>query len=428
MKPNSCYVSTPFGSKTDPATGTVVDFDAVYDTIVRPAVLQAGLVPVRGDEIGGTVVHKGLLEAIISADVFVADITTANPNVMYELGIRHALRRGATVILTMAGSRPPYDISYIRYLAYTPQDVAEGGASSSIRDRLAAVLAESHGRQDSPVHEFFPDIRIELPAALRTVQEQLVQETIVAQLGTTPSPSIDLPTAVDDLKQRRNRSDWDAVVAYADGLPEPLRTAAEVQQLVALALNRRGGPGDRDRAIAMMQGVIARTGGDSETYGILGRVYKDCYAEGHDPAFLADAIGAYRSGYTQQPTDYYLAINLITLLTMSSDTTARAELERLVPRVRSLMKDRLHPSRPADYWELSTALQLAVLDGDWEAAADLGRRMRSQSAATWMVHTTIRSLEDLQASAAVDIDRGALQRLIDTLTPSSGLGHKAVGE
>jgi hypothetical protein len=425
VKPKSCYVSTPYGTKTDQATGAAVDFEAVYQTITRPAVLQAGLVPIRGDDIGGAIVHKGLLEAIISADVFLADITTANPNVMYELGIRHALRRGATVVMTLTGSRPPYDLSYIRYLAYSPSDIGEGSASASIRGRLAAVLSESRGRQDSPVHEFFPDLRIVLPPTLRTVEEQSVRDAIVEQLGTTAAPPIDLPTAVDALRQRRNRSDWTAVVSYADALPEPLRTSSEVRQIVALALNRRAGPGDRERAIAMMREVVAKTGGDSETYGILGRIYKDGYEEGRDPKLLAEAIGAYRAGFHGQPTDYYLALNLTMLLAQSRDPAAQGELERLVPLVRALMRERMDSNRASDSLELSAALQLAVLDGDYEAAAELGRQMQSQPAAAWVLPSTLRSLRELHTSA---MDRAAVERLISGLPLASGLGPKVVGE
>ena len=94
-----CFVLMPFGRKTD-ATGRTTDFDAVYREIIAPAVTAVGLEPIRADEerVGGTI-HKPMFERLMLCDYAVADITGANPNVYYELGIRHAMRPRSTVIL-----------------------------------------------------------------------------------------------------------------------------------------------------------------------------------------------------------------------------------------------------------------------------------------------------------------------------------------
>ena len=93
-----CFVLMPFGRKTD-AAGRVINFDSVYQKIIAPAVERAGLEPIRADEekIGGTI-HKPMFERLMLCHYAVADITGANPNVFYELGIRHALRPATTVI------------------------------------------------------------------------------------------------------------------------------------------------------------------------------------------------------------------------------------------------------------------------------------------------------------------------------------------
>ena len=80
--------------------GASTNFDAVYARIIAPAVEQAGLEPIRADEekIGGTI-HKPMFERLMLCHYAVADITGANPNVFYELGIRHAMRPRSTVIV-----------------------------------------------------------------------------------------------------------------------------------------------------------------------------------------------------------------------------------------------------------------------------------------------------------------------------------------
>ena len=67
---------------------------------------KVGLDPIRADEerVGGTI-HKPMFERLMLCDFAIADITGANPNVFYELGIRHAMRPRSTVILSRKARR-----------------------------------------------------------------------------------------------------------------------------------------------------------------------------------------------------------------------------------------------------------------------------------------------------------------------------------
>jgi hypothetical protein len=441
---NSCYVSMPFGRKTNPQTGGMVDFDAIYRMLIRPAAEAAGLSPLRADDGSfGGIVHKGVLEAVIGCDVFVADLTTQNPNVMYELGIRHALRRGATVLVASHDTRLPYDISYSRYVTYrlTPDGLPdETGLDVICRMLSGAIEQAAAGRNDSPIHEFFPDLQVELPVTLlprrrtyppglrkklatnKAVPPMSGSEWAAVEQDVKAGPDVD-PTAILDLiKRYRDNADWDGVVRFAEDLDEPLRNRPEILQIVVLALNRRSHPGDRDRAIAMMNEVIAKTGGDSETFGILGRIYKDRYAESRDRADLDQAIASYRAGFEKQPSDYYPAINLINLLATVGDDKAKAELGHLVPQVREMVMNRVI-DRPADFWELSTAVELAVLSNEWDEASELGVRMRAQADAPWMLETTLRHLSELGERAVSAPNRPRLERLIGQLRSEATVGE-----
>jgi hypothetical protein len=90
----TCFVSIPFGVKSH-ADGRLLDFDFLYTEVIRPAVEAVGMECRRLDEYSpGAIWHKTLFSAIISSDLVIADITTDNANVFYEIGIRHALTRG----------------------------------------------------------------------------------------------------------------------------------------------------------------------------------------------------------------------------------------------------------------------------------------------------------------------------------------------
>src|SRR5215203_3007011 len=140
MKP-FCFVLMPFGKKKD-----------------------AELEPIRADEetVGG-IIHKPMFERLVLCDYAVADLTTANANVFYELGVRHAVRPWSTVVVFAEGGRLPFDVAPLRAIPYQ----LAGGKPTAIdttRDVLIAQLKAARAKaSDSPVFQLLnwttvPDI------------------------------------------------------------------------------------------------------------------------------------------------------------------------------------------------------------------------------------------------------------------------------
>src|SRR5690349_25153006 len=112
----------PFGVKPDGQGGSV-DFDAVYERLLRPAIQEAELEPLRADEeLVGGLIHKPMYERLILADYAVVDLTTANANVFYELGVRHAVRPYSTVLVCADVKRTPFDLAPDRVIPYALGD------------------------------------------------------------------------------------------------------------------------------------------------------------------------------------------------------------------------------------------------------------------------------------------------------------------
>src|SRR5918911_1025548 len=129
----------PFGTKPD-AQGGSVDFDAVYEQLLAPAIDDAALEPLRADqELVGGLIHKPMFERLILADYAVADLTTANANVFYELGVRHAARPYSTVLVSAQLKRVPFDLAPTRMLPYALD--AQGRPANADDDRAALVAA-----------------------------------------------------------------------------------------------------------------------------------------------------------------------------------------------------------------------------------------------------------------------------------------------
>lgn len=114
-----CFVLMPFGRKPS-AAGLLIDFDAVYAELIAPAIAAAQLEPLRADEeLVGGIIHKPMFERLILCEYAVADLTTANANVFYELGIRHAVKSASTALIFADGVGPmPFDVALLRGMPY----------------------------------------------------------------------------------------------------------------------------------------------------------------------------------------------------------------------------------------------------------------------------------------------------------------------
>ncbi len=143
----TCFVIMPFGQKR---IGEVtVDFDRIYSKLFGPALRYAGYEPVRGDELGQSgPVMDPVYERIANEEIVVADITGLNPNVMYELGVRHTLRPKTTILIRCAdvesSNDMPFDLNTLRYIAYRV-DLSD---YQSFRTQLGEFTRNQHGENN----------------------------------------------------------------------------------------------------------------------------------------------------------------------------------------------------------------------------------------------------------------------------------------
>lgn len=109
---DTCFVMMPFGGW----------FDRYYQEVYVPAIKEAGLEPVRADELfsTGSVVEQ-IWEQITKAKVLLADLTDKNPNVFYELGLAHAAIK--PVVFTAARIDDiPFDLRHLRVIVYETRE------------------------------------------------------------------------------------------------------------------------------------------------------------------------------------------------------------------------------------------------------------------------------------------------------------------
>lgn len=110
---DTCFVMQPFSSPLG-------DY---YAKIYEPAILKAGLRSIRADaSIFGTgKIMDQIMSGITAAKVLVAELTTKNPNVFYELGLAHALKK-PVVLVSSNEEDVPFDLQHIRVIYYEMAD------------------------------------------------------------------------------------------------------------------------------------------------------------------------------------------------------------------------------------------------------------------------------------------------------------------
>ncbi|MBV9960009.1 MAG: DUF4071 domain-containing protein [Acidobacteria bacterium] len=417
MAKSLCFVLMPFGKKPD-AAGTVVDFDAVYRDLISPAIADAGMEPLRADEeMTGGIIHKPMFERLILCEYAVADLTTANANVFYELGLRHAIRPWSTVLIfSKGGSQLPFDVAPLRALPYqlgsdgAPTEVEASKSALSQRLNEARRLAFDKPLADSPIYQLvedYPNVAHEKTDVFRdqvrysaekkeklaVARNQGIEAVRTMEQELEPVGEMESGVVIDLFLSYRAVKGWTEMIALVEKMPRPLASTVMVQEQLALALNRLG---RRDEAERILKMLLDNRGPSSETYGILGRVYKDGWEEALNRnerivarGLLDKAIGVYLKGFETDWRDAYPGVNAVTLMELKEPPDPRRE--KLLTVVSYAVERRVSAGKP-DYWDYATQLELAVLARDEQAALDALSNAMASVREKWTPETTLRNL------------------------------------
>ena len=167
----SCFVIMGFGEKTDFQSNPqrVLNLNRTYEDIIKPVVEEAGHTCVRADEIiHSTVIDKPMYDNLLSADLVIADLSTANVNAVYELGVRHALRPQRTIVLAEKNFSFPFDLNHLSILKYEHLGKEIGFTEvMRVREALKDKITTLMGSPESTARSFCSFPRFSPPALPR---------------------------------------------------------------------------------------------------------------------------------------------------------------------------------------------------------------------------------------------------------------------
>jgi tetratricopeptide (TPR) repeat protein len=413
-----CFMIMPYGTKpaVKPAGAAgpdQIDFDRLWRAAFEPAIRQLGYDPVRADQDLGAAIIKEMIERLAISDLVIADVTTPNGNVYYEVGVRHAAKPTHCVLVAADWTRPLFDIDQMRQVRYPlPTSSVDDAIAGQIREIFIARVPEL-ARGQSPVFEFLPGYPNTDPrrasAFRQTLEELSAFQAEVFAARSLPSPActtkalelrdrfygggpVQTVVAVELLYLLRDCTTWDTTLQFIDSLPADLQRQSLVKEQRALAQSKSG---DHHAAIGALRSLIDLDGDTSERRGLLGGRYKKLYSAEQDPdrkaGYLDQAIAEYEAGMQLDLNDYYPSSNLARLYLARNEDGDR-DKARVSASVTAVACERARAKGGHDPWLKPTLLGAAFDAGDVGRAKALARDVRREGAAAWQLETTIADL------------------------------------
>jgi hypothetical protein len=450
-KKKVCFVVMGYGKKTDYQSGRVLDLDASYRNMIKPAVQKAGLECVRADEI----VHSGTIDTpmykqLLEADVVIADLSTANPNAFYELGVRHALRPFTTIIVAEEKLGYPFDVNHtvIRRYKHLGDDIGVGDAQRFTAEIVKAIKEitkqqEDDSLIDSPVYTFLKGLKPPVLAAAEAADARkpkaAAKKSAAGKRGGAPPSSkkraakkraarAAAEPADETLSVILGRADEAQASGDFAGARQLLLVAREMMrpkdddreedpyliQRLALVTYKSKKPTPKkalEKARDLLATLNPDTSNDTETLGLWGAVHKRLWELTADRPYLDDAVRGYERGFYLR-NDYYNGINLAYLLNVRSAVRtdkdeciadfvqAQRVRKEVIKICQQFLESELPPSRreakEIKYWVLATLAEAHLGIGAEKESKNWLKKAYSAAPKNWMKESTNEQLDKLK--------------------------------
>jgi tetratricopeptide (TPR) repeat protein len=475
------FIVMPFGKKKG-TDGQPFDFNAIYKTLIKPALEEAGFEPFRADEetASGDILTD-MFQELLLADLVLCDLSIDNANAFYELGIRHALRKRGVAHIQAGRAYMPFDVFNVRTLPYhiTPEGIPDPefiraditAISRLVKDTWASNREAIH----SPIYNLLSGLKepdrksLQTPLAtgfwreykewkekVTVAQRQKHIGDILLLTEEIRNPLIREEAVSDVGRALANLGRHELALAqYREGL-EVNSSNLEFRREEAFHLNRIGRV---DEAIVKIESILNDHPNDRDTITYLGRIYKEMWVHSWkkirdktkrmQQAFdsyhwLIKSADIYTKGFRLDLNDYYPGINAFTLSTLAVHLAEKfdskkapdpdiARLKEILPYLRSSLIFGLESkiavdSEKADYWTLVSLAELKVLTSD--NLVDVVRAYRKAiTASRRNLFSLNSSLEQLEMLKALEIRpkyvQAAIRLIREEITRVNNIGAKS---
>ena len=389
MEKKTCFVIMGFGKKKDPDTNRTIDLDATYKKIIRPAIEASGCKCIRADEIVESgIIDRSMYALLYYADVVVADISTYNPNAIYELGVRHTLRPYSTIIIKEDEGKIPFDINHDRMISYkhlgneiSDQEIKK--CVPQLKDLIKNVIAEP--RTDSPLYTYIP----------QTKQPEISPEEIEKIIGELKDKEDTIYALTEKAKAKMESCDFIEAEKIWEKLSLKVKNDKYYIQQQALCRYKSEYPSKLRAltdALSVMNGIDNQT--DTESLGILGAIYKRLWEETKDNSYLDSAIESYKKGWNLYK-DYYTGENYANCMYMKASvldgdlkTHSEVEAKLTFEEIIKIVLTSLEETEPEELmWKYATLSNSYLALKQQDEANKYEKLFKDKNPSQWQIDT-----------------------------------------
>lgn len=308
MSKKICFVVMGFGKKKDPDTNRTIDLDATYQSIIKPAVESSGLECVRADEITETgLIDRSMYALLYRADIVIADISTYNPNAIYELGVRHTLKKRSTIIIKEGEGPFPFDFNHNRILSYEHlgNEITLEEAERCRKDLVKLIkIILDEPKVDSPLYTYIPN----------TIEPSISEKDLKEIIGEQKNKENSIFKLTKAAKQYMIDSNFIEAAKIWEKLSETVANDNYYIQQQALCTYKSQQP---SKIVALTDALIIMNkiekSNDTESLGIIGSINKRLWIETSEIIYLNRALECYGKGWNIYK-DYYTGENYATCM------------------------------------------------------------------------------------------------------------------
>src|SRR5579859_2169851 len=355
--------------------------DELASKLGRPASLS-----IEKDKRVSGPIHPSMFREAATADIYIADLSGANPNLYLELGVRWALRDGVTILISQdIKDDVKFNVSGNRVIPYGPMP---NELKKAVGDIVESALAGMNNPDqiDSPVRSNFPTLTVlrsewDAKAAEITRLKEMQAEDLIDAAAKSP-----LPRALELLRQAVDRNPGSIRAHFELGIA--LREADDYEEAISelrtvVDRNEDSADGWRELGVALsMSGqlsdaedafrhAVALNDGDPETWATLGglrrRLARSPDGPGFDWQMLRESRDAYRRASQLLGNDTYALANeaRLDLLLSAAEPAMRPAALKNLRKLENLARFEAEPDDAGhrDPWKLFDLADTLLLTG-----------------------------------------------------------------
>ncbi len=392
-----CFVVMGFGKKKDPESNRTIDLDETYKKIIKPAVEACNYRCVRADEIlDSGIIDRSMYALLYRADLVIADISTLNPNAIYELGARHVLKRNSTIVIKEGDGGLPFDISHNRvsFYSHSKEEISDEEIVGCVEKLKALINSVTNNIQiDSPLYSYIPKTK-----------RPIIRKRVLRKIIKIPKKMNTLSGLSEKAKEHMSKSEFTEAAKIWHELGEKVKDDIYYIQQEALCTYKSERP-NKKQALTNALFIIGkiRNQTDTETLGISGAINKGLWGELNEESYLDEAIKCYKNGWILHK-DYYTGDNYAFCLEQKSiierDTREKIYFEVEAKKTREeTIKVIFEALDKADServkWMYSTLSNCYLSLGDNERAKGYENKFRDQKPQEWEIETFESAQKDI---------------------------------